>query len=148
MSLANHIHDAIQAVRGKNYTVEQFFELYATSGGGEDYAYRRNFTSPPEGRLYAFTIEWGTEFQLHWEETEKIIIDISSGLVEVCIKASELDFVIRTPNTEPSRCPAGPSDIHERHGESKSIPGEFIIMSSESITRHGCLVPITIMVPK
>ena len=43
-----------------------------------DYAYSRYFTSPGKQKIFAFTIEWGTEFQPLWIEMEKIILDISS----------------------------------------------------------------------
>lgn len=90
VALANRIHDAIQAVRGSNYETKQSFDLYATSGAGDDYAYSRNFVNPAKGKVYAFTIEWGANkygFQPPWNEMEKIISDITSGLVEFCLEA-------------------------------------------------------------
>jgi murein tripeptide amidase MpaA len=85
--LANRMHDAIQAVRGKNYTVQQGFELYATAGTSDDYVYSRHFVDPGKNKVHGFVIEWGTEFQPPWSEMEQIILDISSGLVEFCLAA-------------------------------------------------------------
>ena len=41
--MANRVHDAIAAVRGRSYTAEQGFQLYGTSGASSDYAYSRLF---------------------------------------------------------------------------------------------------------
>lgn len=87
VTLADRIRDAIQAVRGITYETKQAYNLYATSGTGDDYAYSRNFTDPFKGKVYAFTIECGAEFQPPWREMEKIIGDITSGLVEFCLAA-------------------------------------------------------------
>jgi murein tripeptide amidase MpaA len=80
--LANHMHTAIQAVRGKNYTVEQSYSLYPTSGTSDDYVYSRHVTDSSKKKVLGFTIEWGTEFQPRWREMEKIILDITAGLIE------------------------------------------------------------------
>jgi murein tripeptide amidase MpaA len=87
VSLANHMDNSISAVRGKNYTVQQSFDLYPTAGTSDDHAYGRHFTYPSKGKIFAYTIEWGTEFQPPWVEMEKIIVDISSALVTFCLEA-------------------------------------------------------------
>jgi hypothetical protein len=89
VSQANHMKKSIKAVRGKNYTVEQSFDLYPTSGSSDDYAYSRYFTNPSKGKIFAFTIEWGTQFQPLWVEMEQIIRDISSALLTFCIEAQD-----------------------------------------------------------
>jgi murein tripeptide amidase MpaA len=86
-TLANRMRDAIQAVRGKTYTPEQSFGLYATSGAGNDYAYSRHIVDPSKGKVYGYTIEWGTEFQPPWGEMEEIVKDVSAGLIEFCLTA-------------------------------------------------------------
>ena len=86
VSLANEMENSISAVRGKNYTVEQSFDLYPTSGTSDDYAYGRHFTHPSKKKIFAFTIEWGIEFQPSWAEMENIIVDISSALVSFCFQ--------------------------------------------------------------
>ena len=87
VNLANSMHGAIQSVRGKNYSVGQAFDLYATSGAGDDYAYSRHFQDPTKNKVISFTVEWGTEFQPSWTEMEKIVADLSAGMVEFCLKA-------------------------------------------------------------
>lgn len=79
--LASSMADGIEAVRGKNYKVQQAFDLYPTSGTSDDYAYSRHLTDPSKGKIYGFTIEWGTEFQPPWTEMEHIISDICAGIV-------------------------------------------------------------------
>jgi murein tripeptide amidase MpaA len=86
VSLANHMDNSIIAVRGINYIVEQAFDLYPTSGTSIDYAYSRNYTHPSKGKIFGFTIEWGTQFQPPWSEMENIILDISSALVTFCLE--------------------------------------------------------------
>ena len=85
--MANRMHDAIQAVRNKNYTVEQSYSLYPTSGASDDYVYSRHFVEPGKDKVYGFVIEWGTEFQPTWTEMENIILDITAGLIEFCLAA-------------------------------------------------------------
>ncbi len=87
VGLANRMHGAIQAVRAKNYTVQQSFDLYPTSGTSDDYVYSRHFVDPGKSKVHGFCIEWGTDFQPPWSEMENIILDISSGLVEFCLAA-------------------------------------------------------------
>jgi murein tripeptide amidase MpaA len=88
--LANSMHAAIQAVRGKDYTVEQSYSLYPTSGAGDDYVYSRHFVNASKQKILGFTIEWGTEFQPPWKEMEHIILDISAGLLEFCLALPKL----------------------------------------------------------
>jgi murein tripeptide amidase MpaA len=86
--VANRMRDTIQAVRGKNYTVQSGFELYATAGTGSDYVYSQHFADPGKFKVHGFTIEWGTEFQPPWDEMERIILDITAALIEFCLPAS------------------------------------------------------------
>lgn len=90
--LANSFRDGIEAVRGKKYTVEQAVGLYSTSGAADDYAYSRHFSNLSKEKIYAFTIEWGSKtvsdqisFHPEWAEMEKIVIDISAGILELCL---------------------------------------------------------------
>ncbi len=59
----NKVRDAIAAVNGNGYTVEQAVYLYPTSGTSKDYAYSRHFVDAAKRRVYAYTLETGTEFQ-------------------------------------------------------------------------------------
>ncbi|BAN27539.1 M14 family zinc carboxypeptidase [Caballeronia insecticola] len=83
-ALANRMKSAIAAVRGKNYTAEPSYGLYATSGASDDYVYARHYENPARGKIYGFTIEWGTRFHPAWSEMELIIDDISAALMEFC----------------------------------------------------------------
>jgi carboxypeptidase T len=85
--LARRMRDAIKAVRGKTYTVEQDFGLYPTAGTSDDYATSRHFVDTSKGRIYSFTIEWGTEFQPPYTEMQRIMRDISAALLNFCVGA-------------------------------------------------------------
>jgi murein tripeptide amidase MpaA len=82
---ANEMKNSITSVRGKNYIVEQSFDLYLTCGTSIDYVYSRCYTNPSKEKIQGFTIEWGTDFQPPWIEMEQIILDISSALVTFCL---------------------------------------------------------------
>ena len=86
--LSLRVHAAIEAVRGKKYTALQSFDLYPTAGTSDDYAYGRHFVDPSKNKIRSFTIEWGTDFQPPWVEMEKIILDITAGLMEFCVAAT------------------------------------------------------------
>jgi murein tripeptide amidase MpaA len=77
-------HDSLKKSSGKDYEVKQGFDLYPTSGCSDDYSYCRQFLSG-KGKIYGFTIEFGKDvpgdFQPPWNEMEKIIIEISAGIV-------------------------------------------------------------------
>jgi murein tripeptide amidase MpaA len=79
--LATAMHSSLQAVRGKNYFVGPAFGLYATSGANDDYAYSRHFVDASKGKVVAFTVEWGEEFQPPWSEMELIVSDMSAALL-------------------------------------------------------------------
>ena len=87
VELASAFHDALHAVRGKDYSVGQAYSLYPTSGANDDYAYSRAFVDPSKNKIYAFTIEWGTEWQPPWAEMEQIVADVSAGILGFCLKA-------------------------------------------------------------
>ena len=79
------VRDAIAAVRGRTYTVEQGILLYPTSGTSDDYAYSRDFVDPARRRVLAYTLETGTEFQPPYSEALEVIREGSSGIIEFCI---------------------------------------------------------------
>ncbi|WEB38462.1 M14 family metallopeptidase [Streptomyces yunnanensis] len=87
IELARDFRDGLQAVRGRKYTAKSAFDLYPTCGTSDDYAFGRHFVDPAKGKVLAYTIEWGTEFQPPWNEMENIIKDVSAGLVQFCINA-------------------------------------------------------------
>jgi murein tripeptide amidase MpaA len=92
VTLARRMRDAIKAVRGRSYTVEQSVGLYPTAGTSDDYAYSRHIalTRP---KVYAYTLEWGREtnptpFHPPYAEMRKIIDEVTAGLLEFCIRAA------------------------------------------------------------
>ncbi|MEX2264197.1 MAG: M14 family zinc carboxypeptidase [Bryobacteraceae bacterium] len=87
VELANAFRDSLQAVRGISYTVGPAYLLYPTSGANDDYAYSRHFTDALSNKVYAYTVEWGTEFQPPWAEMENVVADVSAGILGFCLEA-------------------------------------------------------------
>jgi hypothetical protein len=85
LTLANVLHDAVQAVRGINYTVKQAFNLYPTAGTSDDYAYSRHFIDTSKQSVISYTLEWGTQFQPPYPEMQNIIQEITCGLLAFCL---------------------------------------------------------------
>ena len=79
------VRDAIAAVRGRVYTVEQSIYLYPTTATAHDYAYSRHIVDVNTHRVYAYTLETGTEFQPAAAEAQNIMTEVSSGITEFCI---------------------------------------------------------------
>ncbi|TME80824.1 MAG: hypothetical protein E6I43_12935, partial [Chloroflexi bacterium] len=86
-STGNKVRDAIAAVRGTTYTVEQAMRLYPTSATGHDYAYSRHFSDPTKRRIYGYTLETGLEFQPVYAEALNIISEVSSGVFQLCLSS-------------------------------------------------------------
>ncbi len=89
-SLAQSMASAIQAVRGRTYTVEQEYSLYPTSGTSEDYSFSRYFVDNNNGKIVSYTIEWGspdnpTPFHPSYSEMYNIIQEITASLIQFCI---------------------------------------------------------------
>ena len=100
VELANAFHKALQAVRGKDYLVEPAYSLYPTSGANDDYAYSRAFLDPSKNKIYAYTVEWGTEFQPPWAEMEQVVADVSAGILGFCLEAmcqAGFSVTLKTP---------------------------------------------------
>lgn len=91
-ALANRMSEAISVVRGRAYTVQQGFSLYATSGAGDDYAYSRHRQNSGKSQVFGFTIECGRSFQPLWSEAENIIREVSAGLLEFCRSAPDVTY--------------------------------------------------------
>ena len=58
-TVAGRIVDDIAAVRGRRYTPQTSFALYATTGSQSDYAYSRHIANPALNKTYGFTFETG-----------------------------------------------------------------------------------------
>jgi murein tripeptide amidase MpaA len=93
LSLSAALRDGIKAVRGKDYYVEQTYQLYPASGPSDDYFYSRHFTDPGKSKILSWTLEWGRTFQPPYPEMRHIIDDITAGLLAFCLQ------VIKTPGT-------------------------------------------------
>ena len=92
VKLARHMRDAIKAVRGHLYAVEQSTALYPTAGTSDDYAFSRHLVDPAKPKVYSYTIEWGsgnnpTPFHPPYSEMQKIIEEITAALLEFCVRA-------------------------------------------------------------
>jgi hypothetical protein len=85
VNTGNAVRDAISAVRGRVYTVEQSPDLYATSGVSADYAYSRNFVDSTKRKVRGYVIETATEFQPDFPEAWNVMNEVSAGLVQFCL---------------------------------------------------------------
>jgi murein tripeptide amidase MpaA len=87
-TLSNRMGEAVKAVRGDGYPIEQAFGLYPTSGASDDYAFSRYFVDPSKTKVYGFTVECGRDFQPVWTEAEEVIREVSAGILAFCLEAS------------------------------------------------------------
>jgi murein tripeptide amidase MpaA len=87
LALATRMNNALKAVRGKSYTVQQSVGLYPTSATSDDYAFSRHLVDQTKNRVYSFTIEFGQEFVPPYAEMKKIISDICAAITEFCLAA-------------------------------------------------------------
>ncbi len=93
VKLANGMRDAIKAVRGRVYTVQQAVGLYPTAGTSDDYAFSRHLVDANKTKVLAYTIEWGsqtnpTPFHPPYSEMKKIIQEITAALFDFCARAT------------------------------------------------------------
>jgi hypothetical protein len=84
-TLGTRMNDAVKAVRGMDYGVEQSSGLYPTSGASDDYAFSRHLADSSKTKVYGFTIECGSSFQPTWSEAEEVIREVSAGLMAFCL---------------------------------------------------------------
>lgn len=92
IALANSMASAIQAVRGRKYTVEEGYSLYPTSGTSDDYAFSRHFAKHNDKKIISYVIEWGSKkdksiisFHPPYSEMHRIIQEVTAGLIQFCI---------------------------------------------------------------
>lgn len=86
--LAERMNNALAAVRGENYTVQQSVGLYPTSGTSDDYAFSRHIVNRLHRKIYAYTIEFGQEFVPPFSEMSNIIQDVCAAMNELCLAAA------------------------------------------------------------
>jgi murein tripeptide amidase MpaA len=137
LSLASSFRDGIEPVRGKKYSVQQSVGLYPTSGTGDDYAYSRHFSDPTRNKIFAFTIEWGSKevsdqisFHPPWEEMQKIVSDISAGIIEFGLSAvkSQPAYI-----QVPQRISSSPTSALDEEDEFIEILKEVLRLQSRVI---------------
>jgi carboxypeptidase T len=103
VSLATRMQQAVKAVRGTAYKVQQDFALYPTAGTSDDYASSRNFANAALPKVHGFTIEWGKEFQPPYAEMQNIMQEISAALLDFCLGVIAAPAAARAPRSVPSR---------------------------------------------
>lgn len=86
--MGNKIKNAISSVRGKNYKVIQSMNLYPTTGTCHDFLYSLKFNGVKRD-IFGYTIETGTRFQPSYSEATKVMSEVSTGLVEICLELSK-----------------------------------------------------------
>ncbi|HEX6344919.1 M14 family metallopeptidase [Umezawaea sp.] len=84
-ALARRMRDAVKAVRGDDYPVEQAYGLYPTSGASDDHAYGRHVADPTRSKVFGFTIECGHTFQPTWAEAEEVVREVSSAVLALAL---------------------------------------------------------------
>lgn len=97
-TVGQRIVDAIAAVRGRVYTDQASYALYATTGTHSDYVYSRHIADPGLRKTYGFTFETGPRVatlpeSFHPADPTLIKRDAKSGmlaLAQQCICAIEL----------------------------------------------------------
>jgi murein tripeptide amidase MpaA len=134
IDLANTFRDGIQAVRGTNYTVKSSYNLYPTAGTSDDYAYSRSFVDGSKGKVIAYTLEWGTEFQPPYSEMQNIIQEITCGLLAFCLwvrnSLKKCAFII-------NRNPIGQDEVDARRKQPHGSPGGFPIKDAFRVVVDG-----------
>lgn len=93
VKLATQMQGAIQAVRGRKYSVMQSLNLYPTAGTSDDYAFSRHIVDATKAKIYSYTVEWGSEhnptpFHPPYSEMSQIVAEVTSGLLEFCLQAT------------------------------------------------------------
>ena len=108
VNLAKRMNQALSAVRGRSYTVKQAVGLYPTSATSDDYAFSRHVTSGLARKVYAYTIEFGTEFVPPIAEMRNVIADVGAALAELCWAVNS-DVYLRDNASDTGTVPsAGP----------------------------------------
>jgi murein tripeptide amidase MpaA len=96
VSTGGVVRDAIAAVRGRTYTVQQSPDLYPTSGTSDDYVYSRGFVNTSVRKVRGFTLETGLEFQPAFPEAFNVMQESASGLIQFCLSClCALEQVVR-----------------------------------------------------
>ena len=93
VEIGERMRDAVEAVNGRRYAVQQGAQLYGTSGTSEDWVFARHLLDPTRPVIYPYTIEFGRErpgdlagsFHPPFAEMARIIDEVVAGLLEFCL---------------------------------------------------------------
>ena len=92
ISLADRMNNALAAVRGKRYTVQQAVGLYPTSATSDDYVFSRHIVNGLNRKVYAYTIEFNDQLEYQFvppfSEMNNIIQDVCAAMSEFCLAAT------------------------------------------------------------
>jgi len=99
VDIAYRMRDAIQSVRGEQYTPREGAKMYPATGSNKDYAYARHIQDPSKGKIYAsYTLEFGHAFVPPWNEMVNVIADVCAGLIEfACASFESIIVELLTP---------------------------------------------------
>ncbi len=132
VDVANRIRDAISAVRGRTYSVQQSSDLYPTSGTSGDYAYSRHLVDSTKRGIYGYCLETGTEFQPPTAEANEIIKEGSSGLIQflascVCVVEETASSMVSRSSLQHLR------DFRDRELLTRGVGRDWVAM----LERHS-----------
>jgi carboxypeptidase T len=137
--LVGRMHDALYAVRGQNYTVEQSVGLYPTSAVSSDYAFSRRFANYSRPNVYGFTIEFGHEFIPPIAEMNLIKSDVNAAMAELCWAACSDVYIVDNatdPGSVPSAAPFWDSpDIWIRNNNDSGTTHQDTIRGVDNYVR-------------
>ena len=88
IGLAHRMNDALAAVHGGGYSVQESSGLYPTTATSSDYAFSRSFTDSDLTKIQGWTIEFGKEFIPPFSEMRKIIKEVGAAMTELCWSVS------------------------------------------------------------
>jgi murein tripeptide amidase MpaA len=81
---------AIKGVRNVDYFESPGWELYPTSGAGDDYAFSRHWRIDGAPKILAFTMECGAEFQPDFPEAAEVMKEAAAGLISICTTSQQM----------------------------------------------------------
>jgi carboxypeptidase T len=105
VGLAERMSAALTAVRGTAYTVQQSVGLYPTSATSDDYAFSRHIADASKGKVYGYTLEFGTQFVPPHAEMQNVVADVASALTEFCLAVCS-DVYVRDNPTDIGTVPS------------------------------------------
>lgn len=79
------------AARGSEraYTSGPAFQFNPFSGTSHDYAFSRHLVDSSKSQVLSFYVEWGSFIHPDWDEMEKIIAEVTAGLIGFCLETQE-----------------------------------------------------------